>query len=634
MKDSKLKTDQDQRFCNLSLTELCESLKSKYRSNNRVLFVQIPQFIFKSFDPKVAKKKGYYAFPPTGLQHLSDALKERDVDLRILDLNLTVLKKASEDETFDLKEWITVFKDYLEDFDPFIVGVSCMYDSGIQSLIQILEFLKERDKTVVVTGGVIGTYEWKNLLSRDLCHFVVKGEGENKINYLFDNLLDENRKFKRTPGICYKSNDEYLETGGVAEEVVVDTDLTDTYSLVDIEDYYKYGSLNPFSRMAGIDDSPFAAIQLSRGCRGVCTFCSVRDFMGKGVRKRPIEKVLREMEYLIDEHGVRHFEWLDDDLLFFKEEFKILMKTVIKQKWDITWSANNGLIATSIDDELMALMRDSGCIGFKIGIETGNEAMLKKVKKPASLDAFRKTARIINEYPEIFVGGNFMLGFPEERFSQMMDSFRFFMELNLDWGAFTVCQAIRGATAFMDFEDYFDEQISSRGETAKNFVPAREASHGLTTETTLYKCLDVFNIPLNSIPSEEQVKEIWFTFNLVGNFISNKNLRPGGRVEKFISWVEMAQEAYPTNPYMCLFLSLAYVIKGDEVRAMDYHERVVSSSKSDYWQERFSAFGLDNIINNFPKSKTEAINAVERLRNDNTASGKIISRRLNAGLED
>ena len=171
---------------------------------------------------------------------------------------------------------------------------------------------------------------------------------------------------------------------GPHDDVVIQGDVSDSYSLVPIADYCRYGSLNPFSRKVDGPPVPFAAVQFARGCRAECTFCAVRDFMGKGVRMRTVGDVIAEMEFLYEQHGVRHFEWLDDDLLFDRREAKELFRQIIAKGWDIHWSANNGLIAASVDDELMELIRDSGCVGFKIGIETGNTEMLRKVKSRAS----------------------------------------------------------------------------------------------------------------------------------------------------------------------------------------------------------------------------------------------------------
>lgn len=596
------------------LVEYCNLLKSKYRLNKRVLFVQIPQLILKSFNPEVAKKKGYYIFPPVGLQYLYEAIKKRDLDVKILDINFSFLKKVFEDG-FDYRQWLDILKEYVDSFEPAIIGVSCMYDLGIQPLMEVLKFLHQRNQSITITGGVIPTYEWKNLLQQELCHFVIKKEGETRINFLFDYLTGEDLNCDPCSGVCFKFNGAYYETEEDRDKVVFDTDLIDSYSLVNIREYYKYGSLNPFSRIAGLQDSPFAAIQMNRGCRAACTFCSVGDFIGKGVRKRSLEKVLREMDFLVNNRGIRHFEWLDDDLLFFKKDFQSLLEKIIEQKWKISWSANNGVIAASIDDKLMQVIRDSGCIGFKIGIETGNPELLKKVRKPATIDTFRKVARIVNFYPEVFVGGNFMLGFPQEKFGQMVDSFRLHLELNLDWGAFTMCQAIRGATAFSEFEDHFEAQISSEGENIKNFIPTRESSKGqLFTKENILKGLDIFKIDADCLPDSEQIKEIWFTFNIIGNYINNKNLRLGGRPQKFISWVEMAQVAYPMNGYMSLFLALAYTIKGDKNLANSYYSKALMCNASEYWQERFNSFGLGGLLKKNPANREEVFEEIEKLR--------------------
>lgn len=600
---------------NSPFVEYCNLLKSKYRINNKVLFIQLPQFLFNSFNPKVAKQKGYYAFPPTGLQYLHESLKTRKLELKILDLNLVFLKKIHNNEIIDLGQWISILDEYLKSFQPSIVGISCMYSSNIPRLKEALSFLKEQDRHIILTGGVIPTYEWKYLISEELCHFVVKGEGENKVNYLFDQLMDENRCSLKVRGICFKYKDNLYESQGRQDVVSIKGNLIDSYSLIEIEDYYKYGSLNPFSRMKCIDKAPFAVIQMSRGCRGHCTFCSTRDFIGQGVRKRPVGDIIEEMEFLIEKKGVRHLEWLDDDLLFYKNDFLSLLEQIVKKNLQITWSANNGLIATSIDENTLGLMRDSGCIGFKMGIESGNSEVLEKMSKPASVVDFKKAARLCSRYTEIFVGANIMLGFPKETFLQMLDSFKFYLDLDLDWAAFTICQPIRGAEAFDNFRDFFQAQIINNRENINNFIPARESSNCeiITTDRVL-RNLDVFKIDYCSIPCEEQIKEIWFTFNIIANYINNKNLRPEGRVGKFISWVEMAQLAYPDNPYMCLFLSLAYIIEGNYKKAEEYHDRAKSASKNEYWIKRLDSFGLLRLLDNYPIDQAEVFRVLGELK--------------------
>ena len=49
------------------------------------------------------------------------------------------------------------------------------------------------------------------------------------------------------------------------------------------------------------------------------------------------------------------------------------LKKISDENLNLHWYAGNGLIATSLDDEMLRVMEASGCIGFKIGIESGNK---------------------------------------------------------------------------------------------------------------------------------------------------------------------------------------------------------------------------------------------------------------------
>jgi len=599
---------------NAAFIAYCDRLRQSLPCNDRLLLIQIPQVILGSFNRDIALKRGYYAFPPTGLQYLAEAVKHRGLTVQILDLNYELLKRVFEDETFDPNDWPILLDEVLESFDPGIVGVSCLFDMAIGPMLEVLGRVRKRNRSVVIAGGVIATYEWKTLLARDLAHFVVRGEGENKLNFLLDHVTERSFTSKPTPGIVYSDGD-FHETAGEPDVVMVHGDLVDSYSLVPIETYNKYGSLNPYSRQTDSLGHPFAAIQMSRGCRAQCTFCAVRDFMGQGVRARSVDDLMAEMTFLYEKKGVRHFEWLDDDLLFYRREIKDLLRRVIDKGWDIHWSANNGLIAASVDEEMMDLIQRSGCIGFKIGIETGNVEMLKKVKKPGKHSKFLEFSKMLRKYPGPFVGGNFIVGLPEETVGQMMDTFRFALEVDLDWGAFTVCQVIRGASAFSESGEYFEHQMKTDGANVSNFIPARESAKGLLNSTAhVARNMDVFGLDPALVPSADQIKEFWFAFNIIVNYICNKNLRADGHPRKFVAWVETARRAYPSNPYMTLFMALGHRLMGNDAEAIHLLELSRQNCNDDYWKGRFSAFHLDGLLTDFPATPQAVYDELAHLR--------------------
>jgi len=600
---------------NLFFHKYCDSLTSEVQLNKKVLFVQTPQVILDSFNRDVALNKGYYIFPPTGLQYLCSAIENLNLNTQIIDLNFEILKNAHIDPKFDANNWEIIFEKKLREFKPSIVCISCLFDVGISAMLKVIEVSRNIGNCIIVGGGVIATYEREKLLSEGSCHFVIEGEGENKLNYLLDVLYKKNSRAP-TPGVHFNSNGKHMESFGAPDVVDIEGDLINTYKLINISEYHKYGSLNPFSRSLGNKSTRFSALQLGRGCRAACSFCAVRDFMGKGVRYRHHDDIIDEVRHLVECEQVQHFELLDDDPTFYKEEFKEFCRAIIRNKWNITWSASNGMIATSIDKETLKLMQDSGCIGFSVGIESGNKEMLKKVKKPGSHKRFLEFGQMLSDVPEMFIKANYIVGLPEETFSQMLDSFWFSLEDNMDWGAFTVCQVIRGASAFADSGEYFESQMDTKGGNISNFIPSRHSSkEEIDTKENIKTGMDVFLLDKIKVPSNEQVKEIWFTFNVISNYVFNKNLFVNGVPGKFINWIERVRIAYPTNPNMNLFLSYAYILdnnhKLSKERFLDAKRNLINN---EYWRKRIDSLKLMVLYDSPPCSIDDVYGKLGNLR--------------------
>ena len=604
-----------QSYDNKKLAEYASMLRKEYSLNNEVLLVQVPQCNFKSFNVEVARNRGYYAYPPAGLQCVAKALSNRNLKVSILDLDYEFLKRLISDESFDYHNWLGILDEYLEEHNPSIIGGTCISVSevftGVHPFTNLLEYLHKRDDKIVIGGGVIATNEYESYLKKDLCHFVVDGEGENKVNFLFDNLYNKAGEHLPTPNIYFRYNERIEQTNGPKDEIDLRGTIVSTYDLIPIETYCKVGSLNPYSRLAG-RDTPFSTIQLVRGCRADCMFCGVTKFMGRGTRHYPTKDLLAEIKYLVEKRGVRHFEWLDDDLLADKKDAAEVLKGMadIRKQYGITWAANNGLIGASLDEETLALIRDSGCVGFRIGIETGSSQMLKRIRKPATLDLLRAVCERINKFPEMFVGANYIIGlFGEETFGQMMDTLSFSYETNLDWASFATFQ-------FTSKETIEQEHLNFHGKEITEFVPAKDdmkgeivASEGIATGPEL------FELPKDSIPSPEQVRHIWFGFNVLINYINNKNLKPGGKPEKFILWVEAVRPTYPRNSYMPLFIALGYTMLGKKELAGKYLAITKKNLKaSQYWRSRFDQYSLSDIVNNFPKTPEGVQEVLEPLR--------------------
>ncbi|HSV98607.1 MAG TPA: radical SAM protein [Sedimentisphaerales bacterium] len=592
---------------NKVLRAYAASLRERFGPGKRLLLVQAPQFLFETINPEVICGRGYYAYPPTGLQRLAESLSGRDIEVRILDLNLHVLQRIAEQGRFDPETWLDALGEQLDTFHPNMVGVTCLtvYTDLFATnhpLTSILRNLASRGEQMVIIGGPTATNEMDRYLQEGLCHFAVEGEGEDRLNYLLDVYDKRPDSSEPVSGVSFLSEGKVLRTTGRCASVELRGNLIGSYAAVDVEQYCRVGSLNPYSRMAG-QDTVYGVFQLSRGCRGNCKFCGVRPFMGKGIRTHPVDELIAEIRYLVEQRSVRHFEVLDDDLLADRQAVTKLLRALgdLHREHGITWAANNGLMTHSITRELLDLMRDSGCLGFKIGVESGNAKMLRRIRKPGSLESFANVADMLQDYPELFVGGNYIIGlFGEETFAQMLDTFAFSVRLNLDWSSFTVFQFTSKPTAVA-------ENLKTDGAGATDFIPGKDSpNREIQDDRSLPLGPDVFSISGDVIPSRALVKNVWLTFNLLGNYVGNKNLKPGGRPEKFVAWLDAVRVAYPKNPYMVLFAGLGRILIGVPAcgrTLLEDARSIVDASEN--WQYRFSKFGLDDLLGRVPRDARE-----------------------------
>jgi len=119
---------------------------------------------------------------------------------------------------------------------------------------------------------------------------------------------------------------------------------------------------------------PATPVQYGRGCRFACDFCSIHAFYGKDLRQRDISEVVAEIKAL----NPHHVFLVDDNLFVDLDKARALFEALIPLK--ITWSCQVSIDITRHDD-VLRLMRRSGCISALIGFESLNEDNLAQMKK-------------------------------------------------------------------------------------------------------------------------------------------------------------------------------------------------------------------------------------------------------------
>ena len=571
-----------------------------------VILVQVPQFPLDMLEPVTARGRGYFAYPPQNLLYLSAIFRELGIQTRIVDLNYTVLK-ATLDGTDPEAVWRTAMAEALEGTDNPLICMSLMFDSTSSSFHKVLGYIRdEKPGACVAAGGVAATADPERLL-RDGIDLVFSHEGENALDLFYRYIRDKTQALPINLSFLDASG-QLIQTPSTLGSPI-EMDVRPDYSKVPISDYHKVGCLSNFSRMNGLN-IPYATIISRRGCRAKCSFCGVRNFNGKGVRVRNTGDVIEEMKYLYDNFGIRHFDWLDDDLLYSREDAIALFNGIAEHLPEATWAANNGVIAAAVTREVLESMRASHCVGFKIGLESGNPQVLRDVHKPTSLDKFFKFADLAQEFPEMFMAVNFIMGFPGERLSQMLDSFGAAIRGKLDWNSFYVYQHLKNTELYIahgsmgggDAED----KVRTNSQPMSSLNPVRGGL--FKNDGKMAPPLSGYDIMMYDTdlePSREQLKEIWFTFNFVVNFLYTPAIYTDQttRLKNSIRWMEALSRSYPDDPSMTALLYFLHLRLNEkpatELDALRSHSKKAFAN-SEYWQRRDEEFHISAFLDGTP----------------------------------
>ena len=372
----------------------------------RVLLI-VPNFRWADWDTN-----SLWHYIPYNLCLLASMIRDIS-DVRILDANIDDLTQDD-------------LKDKIKEYNPDIIGITILMDQyGIAGHI-VGRIAKEINKDIItIFGGVYATTNSNHIIEDECIDIVVIGEGE----YTLRNILLYYGGVEQLPktGICYKMDNKIINTGH--SEFIPDLNKLPfpSYDLIDLKKYIYLKDRKSVDRPPLY---PYMRIFSSRGCPVGCTFCQVKDIMGRRFRERSSQNVLDEIKYLKENYGIKSIVFDDDNLIIDRQRAIEIFKGLkdLKLLWVVI-----ALAAFKLDKELFRIMKECGCVYVDIAIESSSERILKKIiKKPIKLSKIKEVVSWAKEL-DIFIVGNFMIGFPTETWKEIRNTIKFAEEIDMDY---------------------------------------------------------------------------------------------------------------------------------------------------------------------------------------------------------
>ncbi|MBZ0271177.1 B12-binding domain-containing radical SAM protein [bacterium] len=367
-----------------------------------------------------ASRYFYTCIPPLGFGYLSTTLKRAGHSVLWADIGHEGYTK----EKF--------FADLHRD-PPGLLGFQ-IYSRTLPGARDLIEETRKHvpDTTAFVAGGWHPTLEPEQTLDfLPGVDFVLMGEADESMPRLANALEGRTGAVLDTiPGLAWREGGKVRKN-----EATLPPDL-DALGHVDWEGMrpwtYKAENLGGFTKYA-----PAALMLASRGCPYICEFCSVPEVNGHRVRRHGIEHLLEDVELLHKKYGFREIRFMDDNFPTQKSYVLEFCDALRRKNFDIAISFPAGIHLRLVDGEVLDALKSVGLYSFSCGIESGNERVLKMIRKNITKDVVREKIKLVQS-KGLQTTAFFILGYPTETRAEIEDTIRFARELDLTGAHFNV----------------------------------------------------------------------------------------------------------------------------------------------------------------------------------------------------
>jgi len=350
---------------------------------------------------------------PLGLLYIASFLEKNGVTVKVID-----------NAVLDYNEGRLV--SMIKEEEPDIVGIGGMTVQA-NAAINIGKAIKKfNEKIKLVYGGVHFTFlPEEGLKYGDV---VIIGEGEE--TFL---KICRGQDLRCIKGICFVENDNIVKTEPREQKKDIDSLGFPAFHLVNMEVYNDF----LISRERAI------SILTGRGCPYNCLFCASPQLYSRKVRYHSLDYVIDLIKYLKNTYDLKNLRIMDDTFILSQKRVLDFCDLIEPFKLNMTCLTHVG----NGDYQMFRRMKEVGFSIIALGIESGNEDVLRLIGKNITKDAIRESVKMVQQAgldTELL----FMIGNIGETKKTIVESIKFAQELKSKYTWFQFATPFPGSQFF------------------------------------------------------------------------------------------------------------------------------------------------------------------------------------------
>ncbi len=366
-------------------------------------------------------------YPPLGLLYVAAWLEKHGIANAVFDTTFSSMQSLQQ-------HLLTARPDYC-----------CIYVNLMTkvNVVQIMQWMQQHlPAATIILGGPEVRNHAENFLEYG-AHFIVLGEGEVTTLELLQHL-QQGKEPVQVAGLVYKAPDGTIHKTGDREKI---KDLNSlplpAREKIDLQAY-----LDAWKQAHGMNA---ISVNTMRGCPYTCKWCS-RAVYGLSYRRRSPEHVVAELKYLKTNYQPDTLWFVDDVFTVSHKWLAAFAEEVRRQDAVIPYECITR--ADRMSEEVIDLLKASGCFRVWIGAESGSQRVIDLMDRRVDVRKVREMIQLLRE-KGLEAGTFIMLGYPGETEADIEATVEHLKVSYPDYYTITIAYPIKGTEMYAEVEERF-----------------------------------------------------------------------------------------------------------------------------------------------------------------------------------
>ncbi len=379
--------------------------------------------------------------PSLALGYLAASLEKSGISYEVLDACA---------EKLTHKQIIEAISRIKPEFIGITTNIAMIYATTVQARL----IRKNFPHIKIIMGGPWACVEYRSILTKNLAEVVVIGEGEHTLLDLLNIPNWNDASLEKIKGIAFRS-----------QKSVILTPSRDIYMNLDQLGHPRWEKfpLHKYNIIHRV--TPFYPVMLSRGCPYDCINCT-KIVTGYTVRRRSVESIIEELNYLKRNFNCREVIVADDDFNVDLNWAKMVLRAISEHQEYFHFQVHlmSGIRADNVDEEFVDLAKAAGVYKMGMGVESGSQKVVNFLQKKLQLAKIPRSIDVLHSRG-IIINGFFMLGIPIETPNSLIYTVYYADRIGVDLAYFLKLLVIPGTKLydyvkanFKSFNDYLGNQ--------------------------------------------------------------------------------------------------------------------------------------------------------------------------------